>query len=106
MAQEITKTSTLSVTNGNLKIPKLGTTQRITQATQEGGNPGYVKIPVAGVSVSLTGLTNVGWCYVKNLSTANFVTLGPYVGGVYYPFLRLEPGEDKVFRLDRAVIPA
>jgi hypothetical protein len=100
MAQEISQSASLAVTNGNFKIPKLGgATNRITQNSPGGGVPGFVLATTGGVNVDTTGVTTLGWCYIKNTDPTNYVEWGPEDTAVFYPIGRLNPGEEIAIRL-------
>lgn len=100
MAGEIKVTAALECTKGNFKLPKFGGQQQsINQTGTGGGVPGMVEATTAGVDVSTTGLTNIGWCYIKNIDATNFMEWGPKVTGTFHPIGKLLPGEEITFRL-------
>jgi hypothetical protein len=101
MANEITVTQQIQVTNDNFVFPKLGqTATRITQNAQGGGGPGYVIIGFAAEEdIAIPDVTTLGWCWMKNLSDENYVDYGPKSAGAMVPFGRLKPGEIALLRL-------
>lgn len=103
MAEEISITARMSVSNGNLKLNMGGTTQKFDQTTAKGGNPGTVNIGTSDEAISLGDISSAGWAYFRNLDTTNYVEIGPTSGGALVPFLRLEAGEEAVLRLTPSV---
>jgi len=100
MANEIKITAALECSNGNFQIPRLGSTQlQVNQNAPGGGVPGMVSAATAGSDITTTGVSTLGWCYVRNLDATNFVEWGPKDTGTFYPIGRLKPGEATVFRL-------
>lgn len=100
MANEITMAATLRDINGSLRDEFAYETKQITQSTQWVFRD-VLSIPTTagGTVISTTGITALGWCYVKNLDATNFVTIGPDSGGAIVSFVKLKPGEFAVFRL-------
>lgn len=105
MANEITVTSQLRCTNANLVIPRIGSSQQVTQAAAKGGPPGMIAAVTTGTGtqITTTGITTPGWSYIKNLDTTNYVEIGPVSGGVFYPMCKLKPGEEQCFRFATGV---
>lgn len=104
MAQEIQQSVALSVANGDFKLSRIGTTNRINQTTKGGGVPGLV-VAIAtgqGTAVSTTGLTTPGVVYIRNIDPTINVTYGPLVAGTMHPFGMLKPGEEATFRLNQS----
>lgn len=54
---------------------------------------------VTGDALALGGVTGAGYSVLQNLDASNFVDVGSNVGGTFYPFLRLEAGEQQLIRL-------
>jgi hypothetical protein len=102
MANEITTFCSLSVNNGTLILPQVGTVVQITQATARGGGPGVVDV---GLSPETIGFGDIvpGYVYAKNLDATNYVQLGVDYSGVFVPMLQLKAGEQSLFRLDAGV---
>lgn len=100
MANEIRVGVSLQCTNANLKIPRVGGTTLVNQAAAKGGPPGMINAVTTGTGtqITTTGITTPGWAYVKNLDGTNFVEVGPVSGGVFYPMVKLKPGEEFPFR--------
>ena len=99
MANEITVTNKLSVTNGNLKFNFSPGAKSVTQTAQGGPTPGYKIIGTTEESEAFAELVTLGWCVMENLDTTNYVEWGfatTAYGG------RLEAGESAMFRLNPA----
>jgi len=106
MSGEIKVNASLEVTNGNFKLPKLGASpQSIDQAVAGGGNPGMIVAVTAagGTDIPSTGLTNVGWTFIRNMDLTNNVEYGPYVAATLHSFGLLKPGEAAVLRIKPGV---
>ena len=107
MAGEVRIQTSLEVDNGNFVLPRLGNTSfKANQGVAGGGLPGEVLAGTGatGTLVNTTALTSEGWCFLKNLDSANFVTWGPLVAATFHPVGKLKPGESCVFRLDPAKV--
>ncbi len=100
MAAEIKVTSSVQCTNGNLTIPKLGgQTQSIDQSIAGGGGPGFVKVATAGENLVIGDVTTPGVAYFKNVDPTNYIEVGLLNSAVFYPFIKLLPGEEYSVRL-------
>lgn len=64
-----------------------------------GPTPGTIAVPVTGVDVDLSALTNPGLCKMKNLDPTNYVEWGIHDGSIFHPVGRMLPGEPCVFRI-------
>ena len=71
----------------------------ITQTTPR-KQVGSQSIPTtaAGTAITLGGVTTAGVCYFRNLDANNYIELGVQSGGVFYPTVKLKPGEPAAFR--------
>ena len=104
MAGEITVTASLKCTNAAFILPQLGAAaQTINQSTIGGGSPGLVSIGTSEEVVTITDISSLGWCYMKNIDPTNYVTYGPTVSSAMAPFGRLKAGEACVFRLEPGI---
>lgn len=52
--------------------------------------------------IPLQDVATRGFALFRNIETANYVDVGVEVGGTFYPFARLQPGECAVLRLGTA----
>lgn len=105
MADEITVEATLTIDNGNLQRADPDDPLVITQAVAKGPVPGMVTVTTTAAAISLTGLTTYGLVKVKNMSSTNYVSYGVYVSSVFYPLIRIKPGEYYVWRMEPGVAP-
>lgn len=104
MANEIKVTASLSCTNGNFILPTIGNAQQsISQSTLGGGGPGFLSIGTSEEAVAFTDVSSLGWCYIKNLDTTNFVNFGPESAGAMVKVGRLKAGEACVLRLEPGI---
>jgi hypothetical protein len=104
MANELTIATQIQVTNGDFKVPKLGSAQlRRDQVMAEGGGPGLVIISTAGEDIVLTDLTTVGYMWAKNLDPTNYVEVGIFEAATFRPFAELYPGDEMIVRLSRTI---
>lgn len=102
MADEIRGTISLNVDNGNFAYAK-NETFTLDQATVGGANPGTVDVGTSEEAISFGDITNLGWVFMKNLDTTNYVEWGPESGGALVVVGRLEAGESALFRLSPAI---
>lgn len=97
MADEITITAGLRVSNGNLKFARNFGSETFDQAAIGGPTPGYITVGTVEESVAFGELSTVGWVFIENLDDTNYVQWG-FASGVYGG--RLEAGEPALFRLE------
>lgn len=97
MANEITVTNTLAITNGNLTYSQGSTSSTFDQSTVGGPTPGMLSIGTSEESEAFSELSTVGWVRLLNLDTVNYVEWG-FATAVYGG--RLEAGESALFRLN------
>ena len=95
MANEITGKVVLKVSKGGAKVDRKEsfsidmTGESITHST--------VSVSTSGeLLVVSTELGSNGWCFVKNLDTTNFVTLGGHASSNH--LIKVLPGECALFR--------
>lgn len=50
-------------------------------------------------AVVTTDVSSLGWCYMKNMDTTNFILYGPDDGGTMKDFGKMKPGEPALVRL-------
>ena len=101
MADEISVTFSLTVTNGTFKDSFAPGQLKIDQTTQ-GSNSGVLSIGTTAETVAFTDITSEGLFLVQNLDASNFILLGPDSTGMV-DFLKIKPGEFQFLRLKPAV---
>lgn len=100
MANEISIGIAESVTNGELRHSMPLTTDLIDQTTKALlSKVESVPTTAGGTVISTTGITALGYLYVKNLDATNFVKYGPTSAGAIVDFGKLKPGEQAILRL-------
>lgn len=57
-------------------------------------------------ALAVGDVATLGYARFMNIDATNFVTIGNYTGGTYYPVLKLKAGEAAVCRLAAATIYA
>lgn len=67
-----------------------------------GPTPGLVNVPVEGVDIDLSVITNPGGLVrIQNLSNTNYVEVGTWDGAIFRPLFEVLPNEFYVYRLAR-----
>lgn len=104
MADELQVSIRATLVNGNLRAEFNPGTVKVTQASL-GAHAPVVSVTTAGVTVSDGDVSTLGWAYFRNLSTGNYVTIGPEnTLTALQPFIRLEPGEPAAMRLSPGIV--
>lgn len=99
MADELQVSIRGTLVNGNLREEFNPGTVKVTQAAI-GAHAPVVSVTTAGVTISDGDVSTLGWAFFRNLSTGNFVTIGPEnTATALQPFMRLEAGEPAALRL-------
>ena len=107
MANEITVTAALAVSNGNYVSSWAPGVKTYDQTAAGGPWPGVVEIGTSEESIdpdsgTTTSIATEGWCMMQNLSASNYVSLG-FSTGVYG--IRMEAGETAgPFRLEPGAV--
>lgn len=97
MADEISVTTRLQVSNGGFSESRNPGRVTIDQAAQ-GGNASVQTIGTTYEALNVGDVTTEGLCHITNLDAANFVDIGTDGGAALVPFLRLLAGESALFR--------
>jgi hypothetical protein len=98
MANEITVTARLQITNGNYTDQRNASRVQANQATL-GGNAGIQTIGFAAhEAVAIGEVATAGYVYIRNLGPTNFVQIGIDDSGTFYPTIKLLLNEVAVFR--------
>jgi hypothetical protein len=107
MASEIRVTAKLDVAKGSFKAPDTEAVVAFDQTGDGGGVPGQIISTVAGLDITpFTGITTPGWAKFKNTHATDYVELGIFVGGTFYPVFRMEAGEPLMGRIAPALAGA
>lgn len=71
----------------------------------KGPSPGSFSVGIGGKVVDLQELGTPGWCWLTNMDSTNYVTVGIWDPGtdVYYPMLELLPGKSYPVHLYRHI---
>ena len=97
MANEITVTGSLAVTNGTYVRRWQPSSFQVTQ-TNKGGSDITFNVGTSAETLAFAEVGTYGWIGVTNLDATNFVTLGSTDAGALQ--LRVEAGESMAFRLE------
>lgn len=66
-----------------------------------GPTVGQIDVPVTGVDVDTTLVTQPGVIRIMNLDTTNYITVGMKTGTDFLPMIEIGPGETYVLKLYR-----
>ena len=75
MANEITITTQLALSNGTVRVAPGSISAQFDQSTARGGNPGFVNIGTSEETVSFGDVT-AGWVQMINHDDTNYVEVG------------------------------
>jgi hypothetical protein len=103
VADEATISCQLTIQKGHLQYTSLPASYTETVNGTKGPTPGAITASIEGTFIDLSQLTRPGLCVFINLDTTNFVTLGVYDGGNFFPVIELRPGKPQRVRLSRYV---
>lgn len=106
MSNEISLSINLQVNNGNFKFQSTPQSFKDDQSVANGLVPGAIVVTTSAVEVVLSTLTVPGWVYIYNYDSTNYVSIGLWIGGVFYPFGEVGPGKPGVFKLARDILTA
>lgn len=101
MANELQITLKSRLANGEFVDLIEGQTYQVTQAAI-GGHFGVVTVGTSEEDVAVGDVSTLGWLYLKNLDSTNYVTYGPK-DTTMKAFGRLEPGEFAMLRLEPGI---
>jgi hypothetical protein len=106
MANEISLQIGLSCVNGKFSFPRIGTQTQITQSTIGGGGPGVITAVATGdgTAVDLSGMTNPGIAYFRNLDVGVRTVIIGTAGATGVGYLaKLRAGEETAIRLNNTM---
>lgn len=102
MADEIVINLLATITNGNFKDRIDHGQQKFDQASV-GAASNVVSVGTSEEDVTTGDLSTLGWCFLRNLDTTNYVTYGPKSSGSMVALGRIEAGEVHAIRLEPGV---
>lgn len=102
MSDELKITLNATLTNGNLKETVAPNQLSITQNTQRSHCP-VVDVGTSEEDISTGDIGTLGWLFMQNLDSANYVTWGPKSGGSMVAIGRLKASEIAAFRLSPGI---
>lgn len=112
MANEIQVTSGIKVDKGSLAFNYQYTSTLHTMTGTGGPTPGYITVGTTEESTAFPELSTLGWCFMQNLDSTNYVEWG-FSTGVYGgrmqagekagPF-RLNPGATMYLKANTAAV--
>ena len=97
MADEITISASLKVSNGLLTSPRSVTRLQADQATQM-SREGVQSIGTTYEAIDLGDVATAGYVYIRNIDTTNYVEIGTEVSAAFAPAIKLLAGEAALFR--------
>ena len=101
MANEISLSITFNLANGSHTEKITTGTINVDQSAVGGSVPGVVSIGTSEEDVDLSELSTLGWLYMRNLDTTNYVSYGKKDGSNNMQAIgRMEAGEPCLFRLE------
>jgi uncharacterized protein YaiE (UPF0345 family) len=100
MANEVTITANIAVRKSNLVFDGKNASATFDMTGTGGPTPGYVTVGTTEESTAFPELSTLGFLFMKNLDTTNYIQWG-FSTGVYGG--RLKPGETALFRLEPGV---
>ena len=110
MADEITVTTGLRLSNGLLKVTEATTTAQFTQTTARGGGPGTVDVLTSETTIDFGDIVP-GYCKLTNLDAANFCTYGTSTGELGFELeagaaaiVKIASGESLIMQADTATV--
>jgi len=107
MADEITVSVGLRLSNGDLdSLTESTRSFTVDQATAVPVRVGGSQIiGTTEEAIALTDLTTNGVAKFRNRDAVNFIQIGVKPAAVFYPLVRLNAGEEWIFRLEPAIAP-
>lgn len=101
MANEITVTGSLAVSNGQY-VDSIPTFRVQDDQSSLGGHGSVVEVGTSEESMPVGDVSSEGWLSIKNLDATNYVEYGPDSTGMV-AFGRLEPGHTHLVKLKSGV---
>lgn len=103
MANEISVTTNIAATKGNISLARSVTHSTITWNTARKAT--FVQnIGTTAEALSIhADLTTLGWLIGRNLDATNYFEIGRDSGGTFLPLVRVNAGEPFCFRLAQGI---
>lgn len=102
MANELQITLSSTFTNGSLKDTIASATLNVTQTTQGFHGP-CVSVGTSEEDFDDGDVATLGWIYMKNVDSSNYVQWGPKSAGAMVAMGRLKAGEWAIFRMEPGI---
>lgn len=103
MANELKTSVSISAAKGNLSLSRSKSNSIDMAGTaQYAGGAVSVATTSAGVALGLGSVSTPGVSFFQNIDATHYIEVGVQVGGTFYPFLKLMPGEAWMGRLATA----
>lgn len=99
MSNEITYQFQILLNNGRLKDQYSSSSIAASQSTAALVRNVETISNAAHSALDLAGVSTPGFMVVQNLDPTNYIEVGIDVGGTFYAFLKLKPGEQGMVRL-------
>jgi hypothetical protein len=103
MANEISISASLSLENGEVKIPTYGGAYSADQTTAAGGVPGFMALTTTEAAISTTGVTTPGWVWMKNVGSQTVIWGKVLSGPAYEEVGRIPAGKAILFYIGDSV---
>jgi len=103
MANEISISASLSLENGELKIPTYGGAYNANQSAAAGGVPGFLALTTTEAAIGTTGVTTPGWVWMKNVGAVTAIWGKILSGPAYEEVGRIPAGKAIVWYVGDSV---
>jgi hypothetical protein len=102
MANELTVSATLALTNGKLKERAETGALQVTQSVALSFSPTVI-VGTSEEDLAIGDIATLGWVLLQNLDSANYVQWGPKSAGAMVAIGRLKAGEFALLRLEPGI---
>lgn len=92
-----------TLVNGEQSLAFGSNTADSVVQTGQGTHAGVAVVGTSEEDLGIGDISTLGYLYIKNLDSTNFITYGPKSGGVMIDFGRLRAGEHAVIRLEPGI---
>ena len=92
MADEITISCSMKLSNGELKDNRSAVNVKATQSAQASLG-GVQAIGTTEEAIAVGDLAAPGWAYIRNLGPTNYVEIGLMPDATFYPMIKLAAGD-------------